>query len=413
MEKTYINTLEELFPKLYKIYTYIENKNNEKRKKGEFFNVFNTVNLRTEEVRLHSAFIAEFLNPQGNHGMGDKAVKIFMKTFGVREDFINVNKINEKIKERFIGNISDDSEHGGRIDIILEDGNNAIIIENKIYASDQTNQLLRYYNYAKEQKFKEFKLIYLTLEGHEPSEKSTKKEVENYICASYKYNIIRWLTECINEAPCFVKSTISQYINLIKQITGMPMEKDKLNEIANLVLKGNNIEAVSLIIQANDEICKKLREEYIFKEIKKYAEEHEYVFEKSKDGDPYPALKLTIQSWKDDIKIYVEADDANLWRNMFIGIKYEQECDVLPSKLLCLSDKPNKDEKKWCHGWEYLPDNLRNWHSNENYLSMKNGEVANYIKEKIKEIIEEVDNNEKLSKVIKIAMFNILPLVSN
>ena len=33
----------------------------ERREKGEFFNVFNTIGLRTEEVRLHSAFIAELL----------------------------------------------------------------------------------------------------------------------------------------------------------------------------------------------------------------------------------------------------------------------------------------------------------------------------------------------------------------
>lgn len=35
-----------------------------KRAEGDLFNVFNTIGLRTEEVRLHSAFIAELLNPQ-------------------------------------------------------------------------------------------------------------------------------------------------------------------------------------------------------------------------------------------------------------------------------------------------------------------------------------------------------------
>lgn len=43
----------------------------EKRKRGELFNIFNVLDLRTNEVRIHSAFIAELLNPDGNHGLGD------------------------------------------------------------------------------------------------------------------------------------------------------------------------------------------------------------------------------------------------------------------------------------------------------------------------------------------------------
>jgi len=36
---------------------------------------------------------------------------------------------------------------GGRIDIYIESNNKYIFIENKIYAEDQENQLLRYRNY--------------------------------------------------------------------------------------------------------------------------------------------------------------------------------------------------------------------------------------------------------------------------
>ena len=40
-----------------------------KRKEGDYFNVFNTIGLWSEEVRLHSKFIAELLNPKGSHGL--------------------------------------------------------------------------------------------------------------------------------------------------------------------------------------------------------------------------------------------------------------------------------------------------------------------------------------------------------
>ena len=37
----------------------------EKLKRGENFNIFSTLNLSKNETRLHSAFIAELLNPKG------------------------------------------------------------------------------------------------------------------------------------------------------------------------------------------------------------------------------------------------------------------------------------------------------------------------------------------------------------
>ena len=50
----------------------------EKRKRGENFNVFKVLGLQTSEVRLHSALIAELLRPDGDHGLGDKFMKAFL-----------------------------------------------------------------------------------------------------------------------------------------------------------------------------------------------------------------------------------------------------------------------------------------------------------------------------------------------
>ena len=46
---------------------------------GENFNVFNILGLSTKEVRTHSAFIAELLNPKGSHGQGDTFLKLFVE----------------------------------------------------------------------------------------------------------------------------------------------------------------------------------------------------------------------------------------------------------------------------------------------------------------------------------------------
>ena len=68
-------------------------------------------------------------------------------------------------------------EEGGRLDIICQDRNsNKIIIENKIHAPDQINQLLRYHNYDKNAT-----LIYLNLYGGEPTELSLGNKIKSEI----------------------------------------------------------------------------------------------------------------------------------------------------------------------------------------------------------------------------------------
>ena len=106
----------------------------ERRKRGENFNIFKVLGLSTSEVRLHSAFLAELLNPNGSHGMGDSFLKSFLGT--VIPDFESVFETtsSEVIVEYVIDNISmPDEEHGGRIDILIRNNSHqAIIIENKI-----------------------------------------------------------------------------------------------------------------------------------------------------------------------------------------------------------------------------------------------------------------------------------------
>jgi len=43
---------------------------------GENFNIFKVLGLTSNEVRTHSAFIAELLNPDGSHGLRDIFIKI-------------------------------------------------------------------------------------------------------------------------------------------------------------------------------------------------------------------------------------------------------------------------------------------------------------------------------------------------
>ena len=72
---------------------------------------------------------------------------------------------------------------GGRVDIVLDDHKGCgVIIENKVDAGDQENQLLRYDNYAKKYFKKDYRLLYLTLDGHKPSAKFYRQQKNLISC---------------------------------------------------------------------------------------------------------------------------------------------------------------------------------------------------------------------------------------
>lgn len=70
--------------------------------RGENYNVFDIIGLTTNEVKLHSSFIADLLNPNGLHGLGIKPLKHFFEILKLQltdEDLLSA----EVIKEYHIG----------------------------------------------------------------------------------------------------------------------------------------------------------------------------------------------------------------------------------------------------------------------------------------------------------------------
>ena len=74
MEKTQnlLNKVEAIRQKAKKL-------RDESKAKGEEFDVFSVVGFWNEEVKFHSAIIAELLDPNGSHGAGDFYLKQFLK----------------------------------------------------------------------------------------------------------------------------------------------------------------------------------------------------------------------------------------------------------------------------------------------------------------------------------------------
>lgn len=236
---------------------------------GSKFNIFKILKVSKEETRTHSAFLAEMLNPKGSHGMGTIFLKLFLQKIGLQEKYDfdngNIDDISVK-KEKFIGYINKDYTEGGYIDIFIKINDYAIIIENKIYASDQKNQLLRYYNYKNKKFTKGFKILYLTLFGKEASEYSCNNKItsKDYISISYKEFIIEWLHQCKKEVTSkpILRETISQYINLTKQLTAQAMIDKEYKEIWNVLAQNKNYELVDNITEAKNRMLKKLEKDF-------------------------------------------------------------------------------------------------------------------------------------------------------
>ena len=97
----------------------------ERQKRGEYFNIFSVLRLETKEVRLHSAFLAELLNPEGSHGLGKQFLELFLNMVvrKSKEEPFYFETENAKVYvEYYIGVISEDKKSGGRIDLLIEDG---------------------------------------------------------------------------------------------------------------------------------------------------------------------------------------------------------------------------------------------------------------------------------------------------
>ena len=61
-------------------------------------------------------------------------------------------------------------------------------------------------------------------------------------------------------------------------------------------------------------------------------------------------------------------------------------------QLSCFSGPDSANNEWWPYGSEWLP--CKDWHSTSSYLPMQTGEVANWIINKVTQIIEEIESRD-------------------
>lgn len=382
---------------------------------GDNFNVFRVIELTSDEVRLHSKFLAELLNPKGSHGQGSKFLDLFIQQFDIK----NVDSETSKVDvEKYIGNKTKDT--GGRIDILIEDSKqNAIIIENKIYASDQENQLKRYSNYKRNYN----KLIfYLNLDGSDPSENSYQdlEKDKHFKIISYEYDILNWLENCKKESVSLplLREGIAHYMNLIKHLTGQSTNTTMGKEIRNLLaLTPQNIKTAIKIENSIKgakrkiqwDFWKQLRKEFELQGISLLEDtESKSVVSENKVKDYYSNKRnkknygLWTQILKiDDTIIYYGIELASY---IYFGFRAEKnneyhisskaEYEEIRHIIKGIDTKYQSTE--WWLGWKYVTPQLNfKVFNDENIFNLADTE---YLKKVVEDIVQKSINDIELLK---------------
>ena len=380
--------MEDLFKQVGLLLRQTQIKQEEALKRGERFNMFDACGVNHYET-THSAIIASLLDPNGSHGQGS----LFL------EEWLQVLCIDGVIEPSDAKVVTEFTTCNGRIDILIEDNqNHSIIVENKIYAQDQQEQLKRYDYYAQmAYGHGNYQIVYLTLFGTEATSQSG--DTVQYVQASYSRDIVGWLSKCIEKCATLplIRETLIQYRNHIKALTNQDMDRNEKQELLKLMTEHPRV-VDAIVMAASTDYCKYVFDKYVIPELEQYATNRGLIcqYENLFASRGERGIFFYRPQWK-GMAICLWSDHSGEW-GFFWGISNYTECDMSQlerTKFSCLRNKPVDN---WPYGWEEA-DPFRNWdYASGTISAMIEGQFTKYVTEKVDAILQEI--NEKNIQLI-------------
>ena len=311
------------------------------------YNLLSIIEKDRDEAHIHSKVIYSLLSQ--NWGKIDKEtfLTLFLKEIGIEDEIIYNEKWEVSREKEY-----QLDEKKARPDFVIESQHYIYIVEMKIDADDQPEQLKNYNKIAEGEKKrknkKEYKLFYLTLDGHNASKKSTGEEEnleENqkveYINISFTEEILNWLGKCLdlvkgkeNKSAC-----INQYIATVNEILG----KEKVKIKDNILKSSEDIKTAITIYKKLNENLQKVLESF-FEELNKKLEDigSKVIYNKNYINNYYCAYRLDtdVEDWPG---IFIVLDEVKS-KSLYFVIKIE-----IASKLFgsfgFIEKKDNYEEK--------------------------------------------------------------------
>lgn len=344
-------------------------------------NILNVINQDSAE-RNHSRILNFLFNDIQIKNNKEGCLKLFLKKLGIE----NTNE-NEFLVEREYR-----CNPYGQMDFKIENENLCIVLELKLYAEDGQNQLRRYEKYCLENG-KNYKIFYLTLDGHKPSEQSIKgfKNKNNLKCISFKENVLPWLEECLNlvKDEKNKSSFILQYIAVIENL----IEEEKYR-MAGLIEKTEDAKAIVFLYE---KILKYKMQEI----LKNFLENLGKKIKKNLRGIEYRELKNEVYD-KETINYFLDDIEKKYYFNF--GISINKDAKIIGSFEFLEYDEINdyyywvdfeeikKINKNFFYKWNEKIKNLENLLEDFKiknvkndksgykyfYLTNRNGEVIDF-----------------------------------
>lgn len=226
-----------------KVSEILEEYQGDRDKRGLDYNIFTLMDIERDEVTTHEHMIYTILNDRRNLNLREEIVESFLINMGLSKSFSN-----EKwdVERQYY------TENNGIMDLFFRTSGHSkkcVVVELKVDAVDQPKQLKRYEEYVLENFYKgnsnrNHRIIYLTLDGRNPSGQSCedmqypKKLLRN----SFGENLLPWLESCVEKCKEYDvdSSYIQQYKILVTKLTEEEsMEKD----IAGLIKSSEEMKA--------------------------------------------------------------------------------------------------------------------------------------------------------------------------
>lgn len=272
-----------------------------KRRGNNDFNPYLEMWSATKEVKLHSALLCGFLNPQSNHYQGDVFLEIFLNIIDLKEWFGDTS--DARVYKEYIPDSIPEKEkekETKRIDMYITNDIRHIIVENKVWARDQKEQIQDYIEaIAKEIKedsdeeesvaYENIAVLYLAPQLNKNDKRNSlgKWQIkENYLeddkgnrvrfkAISYDKEILQWIGASQKEVGCItsLNAALSFYKDVVQIITNT---KENTMSLAKHLTKDKDnmkyqLEIIWDIFDMKEEIC----EEYSKAIIEKYKDEIE------------------------------------------------------------------------------------------------------------------------------------------
>lgn len=250
----------------------------------EEINVFSILKMETKEVSAHSALLYYILKPfpTKDGDMDDLNLRIFLRNLGFAKEYAYIDIEREVITDF------------GRLDFLISMDDEILVIELKIWANEQYEQISRYQNYLRSRKADISNILFLT-----PNERTAKTgEAKNITLEKHVKNALQEIT-IIREKNVAYCSTIQQYIEVIKKLVG-----EKKMDNSSILETVADLAAVESLLVARQQMLGNLLQKF-FNEI------NNLIIEKICQGGltlngGYELKKVQYPYGEDSIKKYYE-----------------------------------------------------------------------------------------------------------